>query len=782
MRLIFPVVLILTVPFPLVATETDFETLRRRAIAVLAPIAGELKAPGIKEPVEIVRDRWGVPHIYAKNQHDLFFAQGFVAAQDRLFQLELWRRHAAGEMAELLGKEGIESDRFARLIRYRGDMEKEWQSYSPDTKEIATAFTHGINACIDQFGDNLPIEFELLKFRPKKWQPEDVLGRVSGIYMSQNFRNEIARARLVAAVGIEKARKLAPVDPPRDYSTSLPLDTMDEIGKVLDGYQAAAKLLDFRPARTESNNWVISGKLSASGKPMLASDPHRALAAPSLRYLVHLHAPGWNVIGAGEPALPGVGLGHNERIAWGITIVGIDQADIFVEETHPEDPSLYKVEDRWARMEEVIETIRVKGQEDTVMSHLRYTRHGPVIYQDAKRNRAYTLKWVGSEPGGAAYLGGLAVARAKDRASFLKALQSWKIPNLNFVYADVEGHIGWIAHAGTPIRDGHDGLLPVPGAKTKGWLGQLPIEEEPQSWNPDTGWLATANHKILPKSYRHPIGFEFAPPYRYERLEHALKSKKTWKLEDFAALQHDDVSIPARRLIALLREDPFTEDDLKPVAERLTKWDGKLAVESTAGSLFSLWLRELQKEFFGKHVPDSLRADLISLSGLPVMLPALETADPFWLGKDGKAARRELFRTTLRRAAKELAKLPDEKQNRWGALHVAEFRHPLTKLGGASEKLFRLPPLERGGDANTPLNTRYDETFRQVHGATYRHLFDLVDWDRGLATSAPGQSGQPGSPHYGDLLPLWGRGEYFPLVYSRRKVDEMGQNRLWLRP
>src|SRR5262249_41841575 len=225
-----------------------------------------------------------------------------------------------GEMAEAFGPQYAEADRFARLMKYRGDMADEWASYSPDAKEIAAAFTAGINAAIDRFGDNPPVEFQLLGIKPKRWRPEGVLGRMSGIYMSQNFRNEVQRSRLVAAVGVEKARWLAPVDPPADYAPALDAAELKAIdGRVLAGYEAATKALSFKPAKTQSNNWVVSGARSASGKPLLASDPHRAIALPSLRYLVHLNAPGWDVIGSGEPALPGVALGHNDRIAWGFT-------------------------------------------------------------------------------------------------------------------------------------------------------------------------------------------------------------------------------------------------------------------------------------------------------------------------------------------------------------------------------------------------------------------------------------------------------------------------------
>jgi penicillin amidase len=759
------------------------EGLRARAAAVLAQLDGDVRLDGLAEPVEVRRDRWGIAHIYASSAADLFFAQGFVAAQDRLFQLDLWRRHAAGEMAEVLGAEAIEADRFARLVKYRGDMDAEWRSYAPDAKAIATAFTRGINAAIDQFGDRPPVEFQLLGIRPKKWQPEDALGRMSGIYMSQNFRNEVQRARLVAAVGAEKARLLAPVDPPRDYASALDLDDLKEIDRrLLAGYDAATKTLSFKPAKTESNNWVVSGSRSASGKPLLASDPHRAIALPSLRYLVHLNAPGWNVIGSGEPALPGVALGHNERIAWGFTIVGTDQADFFVEETNPENPAEYRVGTGWQKFDIVRERIVVKGEKEPRTVDLRYTRHGPVLFEDPKRRRAYALKWAGSEAGGAAYLASLSVDRAGNRREFMDALKAWKVPGLNFVYADVDGDIGWIAAAATPIRPKHDGLLPVPGNGGYEWTGYLPVTELPQSFNPKAGFLATANHNILPEGYRHQIGYEFAAPYRFRLIEYALSSRQKWELADFKVIQHDVVSLPGLALVELLKGVDLQDKDLEPYANLLLAWDGRLTVDAKAGPLYALWLRAIQDEFHGTAVPKDVKPALAALSGLPVMIEALQTADPRWFGKEANTARDRLLRTTLAAAVRKLKELPEAKQRRWGALHTVTFRHPLASIDPAAAALFNLGPVERGGDGYTPLNTRYDESYQQIHGATYRHLFDLADWDRGLATSAPGQSGQPSSPHYADLLPLWAKGEYFPLAFSRKKVEEVTQHRLELRP
>jgi penicillin amidase len=754
------------------------EALLRQAKSVLAQLDGEIRLPGLRQPVEVVRDRWGIAHLYARNTEDLFFAQGFIAAQDRLFQLDWWRRQGVGEMAEILGKEALEADRFARLIRYRGDMDREWASYSADTRAIATAFTGGINACIDHLGDRLPIEFQILGYRPKKWKPEDVLGRMSGIIMSRNVGFEVARAQMVAAVGLDRARWLAPVDPARPFAPVPGLEVAGIDQRILAGARAASKGPAFTPPKSESNNWVVHGSRSASGKPLLASDPHRAISLPSLRYLVHLHAPGWNVIGSGEPGLPGVAIGHNERIAWGFTIVGTDQADLYVENTDPKNPDLYRHGDRWEKMTIFSESIPVKGEARPRRIELRFTRHGPVLFHDAKTNRAFALKWVGSEPGGAAYLASLAVGRARNKSDFLSAMARWKIPSLNFVYADVDGNIGWIAAAHTPIRRHHDGLLPVPGEARHDWQGYLPVADLPQEFNPEAGFLATANHNIVPRDYKHTIGFEFAPPYRIQRIREALASKKRWTIEDFKAIQYDSVSLPGQALAQILAKVDLRDEALKPFARRLIGWDGHLSIDSPAGPIYAAWLRELKEAMLAMHLPKGLSKEVGSLVRMPVLLDALSSADPRWFGKDARAARDQLVRETFARAVKRVRDLPA----RWGAVHTVTFRHPLAGRSAAHARALNLGPIERPGDEHCPNNTRHDDSFQQVHGATYRHLFDLADWDRGLATSAPGQSGQPGSAHYGDLLTLWGKGDYFPLAYSRKKVEEVKQHRLWLRP
>jgi penicillin amidase len=758
----------LLIPLLLILPASAFaqDKLAAQAKAVLAQIEGEIKVAGLKEPVEVLRDRWGVPHIYAKNQDDLFFAQGFVAAQDRLFQLDWWRRVGVGETAEVIGPDGIEGDAFARLIRYRGDMDAEWKSYSPDTKQIAIAFTNGINAWIKHTGDKLPIEFQILGYKPKLWQPEDILGRMSGIIMSRNFTDEVVRAHLIDKLGIEKVRMLMPTDPQREFKAELDLKGIDS--RILKGFYAASKSVPFKSSTSESNNWAVSGKRSASGKPMLASDPHRAIALPSLRYLVHLNAPGWNVIGAGEPGLPGVALGHNERLAWGITIVGSDQADIFVEEGTVKDPIKILVG---------IELIKVKGEPDARQVPTFRVRGNPVLYADKDNGRYFTLKWSGSDPGGAAYLPALAVARAQNHKEFLAALERWKIPSLNFMYADKDDNIAWVAGGAVPIRPKHDGLLPVPGNGGFEWKGYLTVKDLPQDLNPKSGWLATANHNIIPKGYKHQIAYEFAAPYRYERIKQTLESKKQFTLQDFQKLQHDDYSIPGEQLSTLLGA-------IRTVDPKIMRgWHGQLHRDSPQAVFYAMWLPLVQEAVYGRHVPKELVKEVAAKSGLATLMRALKDPTERWFGPNPAAKRDEILSGTFQAAMKQFEKQwPYPKLPRWGDFHTATFRHPLEKLSTDHAKAFNVGPFERTGDGNTPNNTRYDADFKQIHGATYRHLFDLADWDKGLATSAPGQSGQPGSPHYADLAPLWANGEYFPLAYSRKKVEEVTRHKLMLQP
>ena len=750
----------------------DQQGLKDRARQVISQTDGSMQIRGLERPVTVIRDEWGVPHIYAETQADLFFAQGFVAAQDRLWQMDLWRRIGEGKLAEVTGPAAVERDRFARLLRYRGDMEAEWKSYAADAKPIIESFARGVNAWIAESGDRLPIEFQLAGYRPEPWTPEVCLTRMAGYVMTRNATMEILRAQLASRFGVKFVDDWVEADPPRRLEIPGGLDLAGIEPRILAAANSASGPVTFNPS-DGSNNWVVDGTMTATGKPMLANDPHRTIALPSLRYLVHLVGPGWNVIGAGEPTLPGVAAGHNERVGFGFTIVGIDQQDIYVEEINPADPTEYRYRGRWEKMRIERERIAVRGEAQPREVELKFTIHGPIIHEDGGRHRAYALRWVGSEPGTAGYLASLTLNRVQSWPEFLKAMERWKVPSENLIYADVDGNIGWVAAGLTPIRRNWSGMAPVPGASGEfEWDGFLPVKELPQSFNPAKHYVATANHNILPPGYGKQIGYEWASPIRYQRIDEVLRRPGIkYTVDDFKRLQHDELSIPARQLIAVLREARIERADLQPFLTLLRDWDGVMRKDSAAAALFEFWLTKLPAEVFRRRVSDE------QWTFIATRIPIERLIEEVKSGGETAAIERSL---TVAVAEARVKLGEDWKSWRWGTVHKAPFTHPLA-TSDERRGLLDLPSVERGGDGNTVNNTS-GTNFRQNHGASFREILDVSDWDRSVATSVPGQSGQPGSRHYDDLLKLWADGRYFPLLYNRGKVEAGAKQRLILTP
>ena len=800
-------ILILVVISPVVLAQTtpppDLATAAHRALSV---ISGKLKASGLQQPVEVLRDRWGVAHIYAKNQHDLFFAQGFVAAQDRLFQMELWKRAGQGRLAEVLGPAFLARDVNARLLRYRGDMKSEYESYSPDTLAILTAFTDGINAYVTSLtatgGPRLPIEFQLAGFSPDTWHPEDCLNRMAAFSMTGNAFSELERAQAVALMGAEKATKLFDFDPAVTLDPTPGADFTGLASSLLQNLVGSDHLIEF-PARVPegSNNWTVAGALTYSGKPLLANDPHRVIGLPSLRYMVHLVAPGWNVAGAGEPGLPGIALGHNEHIAWGFTIFGLDQQDLYLEELNPADPLQYKTENGWRRMDVRHEKFRVKkptsaadirndvvrdpADPSSVDVLLKFTRHGPVLWDDGKR--ALALRWVGSEPGTAGYLASLAIDRAQNWEQFESAVARWKVPSENLVYADTEGNIGEHSAGLAPIRK-WTGLLPVTGTGGFDWTGFVPIGELPHFFNPKEGFVATANHKMIPDHYPYNVGFEWASPYRIRRIKWMFANAKEHNhkltLPDMAFLQNDITSLPALEFQKMLRSTPLHNDSS---LRAFFEWDGELERTSGEAALYEVWLGQIREALADRFSKNSSVAQILRgrFKDLPPdsILRILRKPEKDLFGDSPSSARDQLLADTLRSAREELSKLlgPDASQWSWGKLHVVHFRHALDQQPGAKD-LLDLGPLARPGDEYTTNATGMRDSWEQISGASYRQILDLNNWDRSWVINTPGQSGQPGSPHYSDLMQLWDVGRYFPLLYSRKAVEGETTDRLMLEP
>ena len=743
-------------------------SLEELASRSLAQLDGELPLPGLREPVEVIRDEWGIPHIYAQNDDDLFRAQGYVMAQDRLWQMEMWRRWHEGRLAEVFGPEALPYDRRSRLMMFRGPFDdSEWTSYHPDAERIFTAYAEGVNAYIEENRDRLPIEFALTGIVPDPWTAETVVLRWAALAVPSvrgHAINEVQLALDVARYGVDEANRRFAPDPwddlvvPDGLDVSLftqemldamregdsdpfvpgrlpPLEILEPYRALVPGVRVAQ--VSAREIPTEgSNNWVMSGERSPTGVPILANDPHRRIEMPALRYFIHLNAPGWNVIGGGEPPFVGVDAGHNERTAWGFTFAGTDMVDVFVEELNPDDPLLVRYQDSWEPLRVIEEVIDVKGQASETIQ-LKFSRHGPIFYEDPDNLRAYAVRSVVQEPGTAAYLGSFKMAQADTCADFFERAMFWKIPTHSLICGDADGNIALQVTGLTPDRDGWNGRLPVPGTGEYEWLGFR--EDLPREYNPERGYIVTANNNV------HPPGYEGRPVFyhstrgvetsRITRLHQILGTGEMFTIEDHMAIQHDTYSLRAERDIPAFSGWTASDPEVERARQLITEWDARMEQGSVAAGIYVHWTEA-----------------------------ADETAQNHELSA---GERQEAVERALTAAVGSLTAEfgSDRSEWRYGRIHESPLPHAVTAA-------FDLPTIERPGGFGTVNAT----------GANFRRIVDLENPDRSVATNAPGQSAQPGSPFYGNLAERLGNGEYFPLAFARETVERHEAHRLMLQP
>lgn len=748
---------------------------------------------GLSEPVEILRDEWGVNHIYAKNQKDLFFAQGYAAAKDRLFQFEIWRRQATGTVAEILGPDEINRDIGTRLFQFRGDLEEELNHYHEDGYEIITSYTAGVNAYIDEISkspEKLPIEFKVLNILPKKWTPDVVISRHQGL--KGNVDEELQYGIAVAKIGAEKVKELMwfhPNEPnivldPKIDGSLLSEDILAVHKAYASGVQFETQDIDRDYLDDGSNNWVLTGAKTESGSPMLANDPHRRVALPSLRYIVHLVAPGWNVIGGGEPEIPGVSIGHNEYGAWGLTIFRTDGEDLFVYDLNPDNLSEYKYKDEWVAMKEIQDKIQVKGQAD-VETTLRYSVHGPITYIDSVNHKAYAVKCAWLEKGGAPYLASLRMDQSKTWEEFKEACTFSNIPAENMIWADKKGNIGWQAVGITPIRTNHSGLVPVPGDGSYDWEGYLPISERPNSHNPERGFLATANENVTPEDYEHQqtLNYDWADSYRGRRIDEVLSEEKAFSIEDMAELQSDYFSIPARTLVPMLKSIKMTSEKGEEVKDQLLKWNYVLDEDSVEAAIYAMWERVIREQAEKTFIPTAVEGLLyLQLEKIITWLEENgESFGPNFKKLNNDKFLQDTFEMTLRRLEEKLG--TDMTKWQYGQ---AGFKHSTMKnalspfVNDSLRHKIDLGVLPRGGNSFTPNSTGNNDN--QTSGATFKFITDLSDWDKALMINSPGQSEDSESPYYRNLFELWAKNEYFPAYYSREKIEEVTEERILLTP
>ena len=802
------------------------------ALAAVLPAAGweagaqearreTIAAPGLIAPVEIVTDRWGISHVYAENEHDLFFAQGWAAARDRLFQFELWRRRATGTVAEILGPRELERDVGARLFRFRGDMTTEMRHYHERGDTIIQAFVDGVNAWIERTErepDLLPLEFGLLGIEPGRWTPEVVVSRHQGLV--SNVTRELDNARAVAALGAEAVKELEYYigDPDLTIDPAVDVALLDD--RILDLYRAHRRPIVFEPEDVAaahrgdratferlaaaqpseidlernghdaigSNNWVVHGTRTLSGYPIMANDPHRAQSAPSLRYWVHLVAPGWNVIGGGEPVLPGVSIGHNEHGAWGLTVFGQDNEDLYVYETNPDDPGRYRHLGRWEEMTVIRETIPVRGR-GGVEVELKYTRHGPVVFEDPDNHAAYAVAAAWLDYGSAPYLASLRMDQATTWEEFVEACSYSRIPSENMVWADRAGNIGYQAVGVSPIRPNHSGLVPVPGDGRYEWDGFLPIKALPSVVNPPKGYFGTANNYTLldvPARYPHweALHYTWGDQMRAARVEEVLAAARHMTVVDNMRLMMDELSVAARNLVELLRDLPGLDGRADRARRMLLDWDAVLDRESAAAAVYVSWERELRAAVRRTVVPAAAR-DYVRSVNTKRLIDWL-TAPDGRFGDDPLAGRDAVLRETLTAAL-------DGLRDRFGTADATAWqyggerfkhvliRHPLSAAVDAGlRRRLDVGPFPRGGYGGTVHNTGNGDN--QTSGASFMIVADTADWDNSVGLNTPGQAGDPDSPHYRDLFEVWARDRYFPIFFSRAKIDSVTESVTLLRP
>lgn len=761
--------------------------------AGLPGAARQVAAAGLSAPIEILDDPYGVPHIRARSIPDAFFGQGYVVARDRLFQIDLSHRRELGRLAEAFGADFAAHDAATRLLHYRGDLDEELARVPAHLLACARAYVAGINARIDEVAADpalLPLEYGILGIMPLKWDVRDlVLAR--GVTMG-NAADEVRRARLAGMGLLDLDAVMAPLRPAWTLSVPEGLDAAAvseaDLGVLRMGPLPYGSLTP-EPANAAaersnagSNAWTVAPSRTATGRPILANDPHLGIGGFGPRHVAHLTAPGLDVIGGGAPGLPGIMQGHTDRFAFGRTNFHIDQEDLFVLELHAEDPELYRHEGGWKRFERVEASIPVKGAAPH-RATFRYAVQGPVVSHDPAKRRATALAAVELQPGASGAFAMIAINLARDWTSLRDAFRFHPSPT-NFHYADVDGNHGWQVIGFMPARRRGDGLMPVPGDGRYDWTGRRDFRSLPSEYNPAKGWFASANQNNLPPDWprdRIPA-FSFRDPYRYERVAEVLAAQPKHSLADSVALQHDTLSTPAKQLIALLPSRGSA--GAEPAIAMLRGWDARLDADSGPAALFEILWRELGNRMLAAIVPERARG-LVDEIAPSVLLGLLARPDAR-LGPNPAAARDALFDAALAAAWNDArARLgPDPAAWRWATLHQVRIAHPLSRIPAIAAAF---PPIEgegSGGDSYTVMARwiRGEPSWHTSGGASYLQVIDVGAWDNSVMLNLPGQSNDPRSPHYRDHYAPWIRGEMQPMLFSRAAVDARAVGRTLLRP
>lgn len=795
----------------------------------LPQTSGRLEAGGLNAPVEVIRDRWGVPHIYAQNQDDLFFAQGYVMAQDRLWQMEFNRRVAAGRLSEFGGRSTLKDDILLRTLGLYRSAQADAARFPPEHRRVLDAFARGVNTFVETHRDRLPLEFTLINMfggANLAWEPWTAtdtvaIGKVMAMGLSMNMRFELFRAQLRALLGAPRAADLEPSypqsgpfivkDAPQaglDETTgqaALPLAQAVGDAQGFDDLAAAYDRLltialsgslpdagDSLPlVALGSNNWVVHGNRTVTGKPFLANDPHMGIQNPSIWYEAHLEAPDLRIAGVTFVGVPGVVLGHNARIAWGATNAEVDVQDLYIEKFNPNNARQYEYLGTWEDAQIVREEFRVKGEAEPIVREIMITRHGPIISDSFKERTGdqLALRWTAHEPG-TLFQAVFKLWTARNWQEFRDAVRDWDVPAQNLVYADVDGNIGYQMPGRLPIRANGDGAVPVPGwSGAYEWTGWIPFDDLPRAYNPGHNFVASANNRIVDYSYKHFLSNEWAPPYRAQRIEDLITRRPALSIQDMRDIQADVLSIPDRELASfLLALDPANETERRAL-DLIRRWDFRTTTDSVATSIVETTMSYALHYTFGDEL-GKLAIDYLD-AGVLVLLRLLPAADSIWFDDvttPGRETRDDVLRRALAAALTDLAqRLGDDMGKwQWGKLHTATFKHQALGSINYADRIFNLGPVGvaggGGGVTVYAANHNLGKPYAVGNISSLRVIYDLGDFDRSLMVNAVGQSGQPGSKHYGDMIKDWRDVKHHAMPFSRAAVERHKASVLTLAP
>jgi penicillin amidase len=803
---------------------------------------GSVQVDGLTASVEIVRDEYGIPHIYAETAEDLFFAQGYVHAQDRYWQMEFWRRIGMGRLSELFGESTLSSDIFLRTMGFARFAQQEYAQLDPETRLIVDSYAEGVNAYVQSRKPaQLSLEFVLLGLQGvdveiEPWEPFHTLtwAKIMAMDLGGNYDDELARVELIRAVGMDMTGTFAPSF--RDDFPTIVLD--EELGLSQSGGRPLAAWSDylatlntdviggFDPQQAlafgsgegiGSNNWVISGDLTSTGMPLLVNDPHLGIQMPSIWYEVGLHCievsdecP-YNVRGYSFASAPGVIIGHNDHIAWAMTNVGPDVQDLYIERINPANPNQYEVNGEWVDMDILYEEIFVQGQEEPVMLPVRITRHGPLITDMADyaartsfnlttgvegaeelELTALALRWTALQPN-TTFSAIWRMNRAQNFEEFREGLAYFDVPSQNFIYADVDGNIGYQMPGLIPIRANGDGSLPVPGwIDDYEWTGYIPFDELPSVYNPDKGYIATANQPVVSENYPYLLGTEFDHGYRGARVVQMLEGDTDGiSIDDLKVMQGDGMNLSALEIMPYLEDLDFDNTEIAAARDWLLKWDGQMAMDSPQAALYAhVWVA-LVDELFSDQLPDSMEPDGGSRQQSAVYFLLSDPENVWWDNRDTPATletRDEILASAFEKGYQATVDRlgADRGKWRWGDVHTATFENQTFGQSGIGliESIFNRGPVATAGGNGQVNATSWsvNKPFVVSSVPSMREIIDLGDLSNSLMIHTTGQSGHAGHRHYDDFIDPWRLIQYHPTNWDRTDAEAGRSQTLTLTP